>query len=151
MWQTDANYHDVSGLATFTADETKKINEILSFTGKTFSRIPGDYLDMFKHQEKLQMLAKTFINSRIKQNIEMVNADAMSKEFIHYVLDKYEKQIKEKKKPETIQSLDDERRMISNVLMKHGPGTLSNTFQLMLSLAQAKQIIINKMNHFRLR
>lgn len=146
VWQTDANYHDVSGAATFTADETKRITEILSFTGKTFSRIPGEYLDMFKNNEKIKILAMTFINSRIKQNIEMVNADALSKDFVHYVLEKYEKEIKDKKKPETVHKLDAERRMISNALMKFGPGSLTNTFQLMLSLAQAKKIIIDKMS-----
>ena len=146
VWQTDANYHDVSGVATFTKEETAHINEIMSHIGRTFRQTPGAYLDMFKHNEKIKLLIKTFVNSKIKQNQEPNNSSVLSREFIHYVLDKYNREIEAKKKPETKVQLTAERQSISNEIMKHGPQALTNVFELMVSLAQAKKIIIDKMS-----
>ena len=143
VWQTDANYHDVSGVATFTKEETAHINEIMSHIGRTFRQTPGAYLDMFKHNEKIKLLIKTFVNSKIKQNQEPNNSSVLSREFIHYVLDKYNREIEAKKKPETKVQLTAERQSISNEIMKHGPQALTNVFELMVSLAQAKKIIID--------
>lgn len=146
IWQMDANYHDVSGLATFTDKETESLTALLSETGRLFQRMPGDYLNMFKVDHKIQLLIKTFVNSRIKSSLQIDDPNVLSKEFIHYILDRYKKEIESKKKEETRIALENEMKNISQMLLREGPQMLTNVFQLMVYLARAKQIIIEKMS-----
>ena len=39
VWMDDATYRDVSGTATFTSAESKKVTELLKSAGKTFKRV----------------------------------------------------------------------------------------------------------------
>ena len=115
VWMDDATYKDVSGKATFTAQETEAVTKILSDTGRTFQTINANKLRGFL---KLQWqftgtLAgaslKTYNNSKVRAGQKITNPMSHSKGYEAWVYDSIQKQIdkaksgKGKKKYEDMQ------------------------------------------------
>jgi hypothetical protein len=146
IWMDDANYHDYSGTATFTAEETKKVTEVLSRAGKLFSSISAPTLNGISGDEDLLLAVKTFNNSKIKKSEQIVDTKAHVRELFHYIHDKYEKEIEKRSTPAGKKAQDDKRKKVLNFFAHHDQNQIVAIFDLVNVLVEAKAMIINKMN-----
>ena len=112
IWMDDANYRDYSGTATFTAEETKKVTEVLSRAGVLFNSISAPTLNGISNDEDLLLAVKTFNNSKIRKMEQIDNTRNHAKELFHYIHDKYQKEIEKKKTPAGKQKQEDARKRI---------------------------------------
>jgi hypothetical protein len=146
IWMDDANYKDVSGVATFTDSETKELTKILSQAGALFSSISAQTLNAISQDEDLLMAVKTFNNSKIRQGKALGNAKEHVKELFHWIHDKYEKEIEKKKTPAGKKTQEDKRKKILSFFAHHDQNQIAGIFELVILIGNAKQMIIEKMN-----
>jgi hypothetical protein len=146
IWMDDANYKDVSGVATFTDSETKELTKILSQAGTLFSSISAQTLNAISQDEDLLMAVKTFNNSKIRQGKALGNAKGHVKELFHWIHDKYEKEIEKKKTPAGKKTQEDKRKKILSFFAHHDQNQIAAIFELVILIGNAKQMIIEKMN-----
>ena len=146
IWMDDANYKDVSGVATFTLSETNELTKILSQAGTLFTQISAQTLNAISQDEDLLMAVKTFNNSKIRQGKNLVNAKEHVKELFHWIHDRYEKEIEKKKTVAGKKTQEDKRKKILSFFAHHDQNQIVAIFELVILLGNAKQMIINKMN-----
>lgn len=146
IWMDDANYKDYSGTATFTADETKKVTELLSRAGKLFSSISAQTLNAISSDEDLLLAVKTFNNSKIRKSEQITDTKAHVRELFHYIHDKYEKEIEKRSTVAGKKTQEDKRKKILNFFAHHDQNQIVAIFDLVNVLVEAKAMIINKMN-----
>ena len=92
VWMDDATYKDVSGAATFTAEETAKLTSILSQAGKVFQRLPANALNDIAGEEEFLIRLKAFNNSKVRQGTVITNERKHVSELIKHFKDYYNKQ-----------------------------------------------------------
>lgn len=145
VWMDDATYRDVSGNATFTAAETDQITALLSQAGKLFRKIDGDMLRTIRDDDELKQKIKTYNNTYVRAGEPFPDTESHVKGLFQYIMDWYQKEI-DKKKTEKAKAAWTEKRdrvvkiIFANVLQ------LRRIFELMNTIVQAKQMIIDKMN-----
>jgi len=146
IWMDDANYHDYSGTATFTAEETKKVTDVLSRAGKLFGSISAPTLNGISNDEDLLLAVKTFNNSKIKKSEQIIDTKAHVRELFHHIHDKYEKEIEKRSTVAGKKAQEDKRKKILNFFAHHDQNQIVAIFDLVNVLVEAKAMIINKMN-----
>jgi hypothetical protein len=142
----DANYKDVSGVATFTQAETAEVTKLLSHAGVLFGSISAQTLNAISQDEDLLMAVKTFNNSKIRQGKTITNTKEHVKELFHWIHEKYEKEIEKKKTAAGKKTQEDKRKKILSFFAHHDQNQIVAIFDLVVLLSQTKQMIINKMN-----
>lgn len=147
IWMDDANYKDYSGTATFTAEETKKVTDVLSRAGTLFNSISAQTLNGISNDEDLLLAVKTFNNSKIRKMEQISDTRAHVRELFHYIHDKYQKEIEKKKTPAGKQKQEDTRKKILSFFAHHDQNQIVAIFDLVNLLVEAKKMIIEKMNH----
>jgi hypothetical protein len=145
VWSTDATYRDETGNATFTADETKEITAILSEVGSLFNRTPAALINAFSENDELLLRMKTFNNTFVRQG-QIVNPRNHAKAFMDYIHDTYQKEIDKRKTPAAKKQQEEKRNSLMTIFTRHSSGDFVNLFTLMNRMADAKHMIINKMN-----
>tara|TARA_R100000808_G_C2155495_1_gene168225 strand:- start:3493 stop:4722 length:1230 start_codon:yes stop_codon:yes gene_type:complete len=145
VWMDDATYKDVSGSATFTADETTAITSILSQAGSTFRRIDGDVLRTIAADEELKQKIKTYNNTYVRSGEPFPNPKSHTTGLYKYIQDWYQKEIDKKK---TQKAKDDWSQKRDNIMAKIFSKTddLVNIFTLMNQIVDAKQMVVDKLN-----
>jgi hypothetical protein len=146
IWMDDANYKDYSGTATFTAQETKKVTDVLSRAGTLFNSISAQTLNAISNDEDLLLAVKTFNNSKIRKMEQISDTRAHVRELFHYIHDKYQKEIEKKKTPAGKQKQEDTRKKILSFFANHDQNQIVAIFDLVNLLVEAKKMIIEKMN-----
>jgi hypothetical protein len=146
IWMDDANYKDVSGVATFTQTETAEVTKLLSHAGVLFGNISAQTLNAISQDEDLLMAIKTFNNSKIRQGKTITNTKEHVKELFHWIHEKYEKEIEKKKTAAGKKTQEDKRKKILSFFAHHDQNQIVAIFDLVVLLSQTKQMIINKMN-----
>jgi hypothetical protein len=146
IWMDDANYKDVSGVATFTQAETAEVTKLLSHAGVLFGSISAQTLNAISQDEDLLMAVKTFNNSKIRQGKTITNTKEHVKELFHWIHEKYEKEIEKKKTAAGKKTQEDKRKKILSFFAHHDQNQIVAIFDLVVLLSQTKQMIINKMN-----
>ena len=146
IWMDDANYRDYSGTATFTAEETKKVTEVLSRAGVLFNSISAPTLNGISNDEDLLLAVKTFNNSKIRKMEQISDTRAHVRDLFHYIHDKYQKEIEKKKTPAGKQKQEDIRKKVLNFFAHHDQNQIVAIFDLVNLLVEAKKMIIEKMN-----
>ena len=146
VWMDDANYKDYSGTATFTAAETEKINSILSETGKLFNQIDGSTIDYISNDPDLLIHVKTYNNSKVRAGEKITNTSAHVEGLFHYIADRYQKEIDSKKTEKSKQQWEEKKKKVMQFFVKHPKTDIKKIFDLMNLIADAKQMIIDKMN-----
>ena len=146
VWMDDANYKDYSGTATFTAEETKKVTDVLSRAGSLFNSISAATLNGISNDEDLLLAVKTFNNSKIRKMEQISDTRAHVRELFHYIHDKYQKEIEKKKTPTGKQKQEDIRKKVLNFFAHHDQNQIVAIFDLVNLLVEAKKMIIEKMN-----
>ena len=146
IWMDDANYKDYSGTATFTAEETKRVTEVLSRAGTLFNSISAPTLNGISNDEDLLLAVKTYNNSKIRKMEQISNTRAHVRDLFHYIHDKYEKEIEKKKTPAGKQKQEDTRKKVLSFFAHHDQNQIVAIFDLVNLLVEAKKMIIEKMN-----
>jgi len=146
IWMDDANYKDYSGTATFTAEETKKVTDVLSRAGTLFNSISAQTLNGISNDEDLLLAVKTFNNSKIRKMEQISDTKAHVRELFHYIHDKYQKEIDKKKTPAGKSKQEDTRKRILSYFAHHDQNQIVAIFDLVNLLVEAKKMIIEKMN-----
>jgi hypothetical protein len=144
-WQTDANYRDETGNATFTKAETAAVTTYLSSAGTVFNKIPAGLLNAFIEDSELLTRVKVFNNTFVRAG-KPVNPRNHTRQFISYLHGVYKKESDKVKRAESKQKVEDRKKTIMSYFSKYSAADWSNLWTLMNTLVQAKEMIINKMN-----
>ena len=144
VWFRDASFVDASGTATFTAQETRKITQILTLAGRTFQSIDSKFLNSINVREKLLIDIKAFNNSKVRAGEEIKDTSSHVAQLIKYIEDKHNAKILDAKKQETKQNriaekTDEVRFLRSNT------HSLKLIFDLMNMIVEAKLMIVDKL------
>ena len=146
VWMDDANYKDYSGTATFTAEETKKVTDVLSRAGALFNSISAQTLNGISNDEDLLLAVKTFNNTKIRKMEQISDTRAHVRELFHYIHEKYQKEIEKRKTSAGKKTQEDSRTKILSFFAHHDQNQIVAIFDLVNLLVEAKKMIIEKMN-----
>lgn len=144
VWFRDATFTDASGTATFTQEETRKINQILALAGRIFQSIDSKFLNMINVRESLLIDIKAFNNRKVRSGEEIRNTTLHTSELIKFIEDKYNAKIIEAKKEDTKQKRIAEKNEIVRFLRTNS-SNLKSTFDLMNYIVEAKLMILEKL------
>ena len=145
VWQTDANYRDESGRATFTEKETKQVTELLSQAGKVFNNTPAELINYFHENQKLLDLVKIFNNSYVRSG-KRINPRTHTQQFMNWITDRYQKEMDKVKTQAAKDKKKAEMKETMRIFSRFRKAQIDNVWTLMVLLSDAKQLIINKMN-----
>lgn len=146
VWMDDANYHDYSGSATFTAAETEYVTELLSKIGSLFHQVSSGCLNYISNDEDLLQLVLTFNNSKIRAGQTITDPKKHVKELFNWIHDRYQKEIDAKKTEKGKQGWEEKRKKILSFFANHDQAEIAKIFELSILLGQVKKPIIEKMN-----
>jgi hypothetical protein len=146
VWSVDAMYKDVSGTATFTADETEKVTRILSQAGKIFNSISRETLNGISANDERLVRVKTFVNSKIRQGERVRNPSVFVKDMIQFIEDYYQKEADKKKTDSGKKATMDKRDAVMEYFNKTPQTQLVAMFELYNLIIDAKHMIINKLD-----
>ena len=146
VWSVDAMFTDVSGSATFTEKETKKVTAYLSEVGKLFKKLDAATLNGISDNALLHQKVMTHFNTKVRAGQKITNVRSHVKDLITYIERYYEKEVGKRKsdKGKAIQTgkRDDLLKYFSAPNVRN----LENIFLMMNLLIDAKEMIISKMD-----
>ena len=146
VWMDDANYKDYSGTATFTKRESDAVTALLSQAGRLFHQIDAKTLNAIKDNEELNQAINTFNNKKVREGEKIVNTKLHTQQLFHYIHDKYQMKIDGMKSEKGRNTWIEKRKEILKFFADHDQAEIARIFDLLNTLADAKQMIINKMN-----
>jgi hypothetical protein len=144
VWFRDASFTDASGSATFTAEETREITQLISQAGRIFQGINSMVLNRISASDVYSTYIKTFWNTKIREGKKVSNPAQHTKEMIKWIEDKLNKAIQEAKKEDTKQKRITEKNQVMR-FFRGSSGDLTNMFTFMNLLIDAKLMIIRKL------
>lgn len=145
VWMDDATYRDVSGTATFTSDESKKVTSLLSDAGSKFRRIPARDINDISNNEEFSKLFTTFNNTYVRAGTPFPIPKRHIKQFFNWMRARLKK---EQSKVKTL-ATKNKLQLKNNELIQFAirkDGTLQNLLSLMNDIVDAKKMIIDKLN-----
>lgn len=146
VWMDDANYHDYSGAATFTAAETEYVTEMLSKIGTLFHQVSAGCLNYISNDKDLLQLVLTYNNTKIRAGQTVTNPKEHVKGLYNWIHDRYQKEIDAKKTEQGKQGWEEKRKKILSFFAKHDQAEIAKIFELSILLGHVKKPIIEKMN-----
>jgi hypothetical protein len=144
VWFRDASFTDASGSATFTAEETKEITQLISQAGRIFQGINSMVLNRISASDVYSVYIKTFWNTKVREGKKVTNPAQHTKEMIKWIEDKLNKAIQEAKKEDTKQKRITEKNQVMR-FFRGSSADLTNMFTFMNLLIDAKLMIIRKL------
>ena len=146
VWMVDATLPDMSGTATFTADETAKVTSHLSQAGKTFKQISGSTLKEIESNKELNLVINTFNNTKVRANERIKDTKRHVAELIVWVNNRYQKEIDKRSSQKGKDAQINKRDELLKFFSKSNQKNLEKVFNLQNNVVDAKLIIINKLN-----
>ncbi|MFN3300503.1 MAG: DUF6267 family protein [Sediminibacterium sp.] len=145
-WMEDATFKDVSGVATFTDSERKEFDSLLSEIGALFRSISAQTLNAIHKDSDLLELVHIFNNSKVRAGKQVDDVAKHVDEFYEFIDDRYTKELKNKKTAKAQDAVSARRSKILNFFLVHPKQEIVKIFELNKKIAQAKQLLINKLN-----
>ena len=145
VWMDDANYKDYSGTATFTAAETKNINDMLSEIGTLFNGAAASTINAIHQDEDLLMLIKTYNNTKVRAGVQ-INPKEHVKGLFDWIYERFQKDIDSKKTEKGKSAQEEKRKKILKFFAEHPQQEIVKIFQISNLIADVKMPIIAKMN-----
>lgn len=146
VWSVDAVFKDVSGSATMTAAETKKITSMLSEAGKLFRTIKADTLNGISNNPELNMRVNVYINSKVRAGQRVENPKTFVRGLIQYIEDYYQKEADKKKTAVGKKTQTDKRDAALEYFKNNSAADIEKVFKLYNMMVDIKQMIIGKLN-----
>jgi hypothetical protein len=144
VWFRDASFVDASGTSTFTENETKRLNSILSEAGRVFQSISATSLNRISSVDKILIQIKTFNNTKVRAGEQIRDTGRHTVELIKWVEDKLNKSIIEAKRADTKKNRQAEKTEVMR-FYKNNINQLKLIFDLMNLIVEAKDFIIRKL------
>jgi len=144
VWFRDASFVDASGTATFTAEETKKITEMLSEAGKLFRTINAPVLNRISTNETFKIYIKTYNNAQVRQGQAITNTQQHTMGLIRWLEEKLNATIVDAKREETKRKRIAEKNEIMR-FFRNNSAQLKLIFDLMNIINNAKLFIVRKL------
>jgi hypothetical protein len=148
VWFRDAYFIDASGTATFTAEESKKMDEILSDMGALFRRMSSITLNRIATSDIIKTQIKTFNNTKVRAGEPIKDTMKHVRELILWVEDKLNKEILAAKMEETKRK----RQLEKNELMRFYRSNameLKGIFDIQNGIVEAKNMVIKKLQQMK--
>jgi hypothetical protein len=148
VWFRDAYFIDASGTATFTAAESRRMDEILSDVGALFRRMSSITLNRIATSETINMQIKTFNNTKVREGEPIRDTMKHVRELILWVEAKQNKNILDAKKEDTKRK----RQLEKNEIMRFYRSNameLKNIFDLQNGIVEAKTMVIRKLQQMK--
>jgi hypothetical protein len=144
VWQVDAMYREVSGSATLTAAETRKLTALLTSAGSNFKKIPRTVFELLKLPE-INMHATSYTNSFIRANTTPTR-DQATAGFLPYIRQKFQKEKDKRKSPKGKANVNIKMMQILTPLKQIDGRTLTAVFSLYYDLQEAKNLLVKKLD-----
>lgn len=148
VWYRDAYFIDASGTATFTEEETKSINSVLTEAGRLFNSMNPLVMNRFAASETYKVYLKTFNNTKVREGQEIKDTSKHVNEFIRWVEDKLNKNILEAKKQDTKRKRQIEKTEILR-FMRTNSVEIKKMIDMQNLLVKAKTMIIEKLKEIK--
>ena len=148
VWFRDAYFTDASGTASFTEEETKTINAILSTVGSTFKQTNALSINRISSSDTVREYIKTFNNTKVREGQKITNTTTHVRELIKWVEDRLNKDIVSAKMEKTKR----DKTMIKNEIMRTLRGSsndLVKIFDMQNGMVDAKNMIIKKLQQVK--
>ena len=148
VWFRDAYFIDASGTATFTAEESKKMDIILSDIGALFRRTNSATLNRIATNDIIKTQIKTFNNTKVRSGEPIKDTMKHVRELILWVEDKLNKEILAAKMEDTKRK----RQLEKNELMRFyrtNAMDLKNIFDIQNGIVEAKNMVIKKLQQLK--
>jgi hypothetical protein len=143
IWMDDATYKDYSGTASFTADETVKLNSIITAAQAKLNSITPAALNAISQNEELLIQIKTYNNTKIRSGEGFAN----TKEHVKGLFDYIHAKLEPKQKTEKGKAAGEaKRKEILKYFAEHKPSDVQAIFDLVNILTDAKEMVVTKMN-----
>jgi len=146
VWSVDAMYRDLSGTATFTEAETKKVTEVLSAAGKVFNNVTRDTIHGITDNEELLVLTKTYINTYVRAGEAIKNTSAFVDGLIGYINTKYKKDEDKLKTEKAKEAVRQKKKNTMRYFANTPKAQIVALFDLYNLIVQAKLMIIRKLD-----
>lgn len=148
VWFRDASFVDATGTATFTAQETTKLNGILTQIGTLFRQISSRTLNEIAVNDTYKIEIKAWNNLKVREGQEIRNTAAHVQGLILKVEEKLNKSIQEAKKQDTKLKRQKEKTIIMN-WYKVNRNDLKLIFDLQNLIIEAKLMIVRKLEQVK--
>ena len=149
VWMTDVNYHDVSGKATMTDEETAEVTAILSKAGQEFQKIEAPVLNAISANDDLLQKIKTFNNTTVRQQLHINNVNKHVSELVTYIETYYQKEIDKLKTEKGKQGAQAKKDAVMKFFSVKNRKQLEHIFTLMNLLVDAKLILVKKLDEVK--
>lgn len=146
VWSVDALYRDLSGTATFTADETKAVTAILSKAGKLFRTLNRDVLNGISGDDDRLMRVKTFVNSKVRDGERIRDTKRFVDDLIKYINDYYGKEADKRTTDKGKQAQRVKRDSVLSYFNSINKSDIVKMFDMYNLLVDAKLLIIAKLD-----
>ena len=147
VWSQDAMLRSVP--ATMSKQETEKVNEYLSKSGKLFNQIAGSTLRTLEGNQELARLIEQFNNTYVRKGEVVTDTKAHTKNLIRWIEDRYQKEIDKRKTEKGKQTQVDKRDAILAFFSSKNRSSLEKMFELQKMLVLAKLKLINKLDSLK--
>ena len=145
VWMDDATYRDVSGTATFTAAESKKVTQLLSRAGQTFKRVNARVINDISTNQEFSKIFTTFNNTYVRAGTPFPSPKKHLKDFFKYMDQRLKKEVDKVKSPAGKQRAEQKNKGLQRFAIRN-EGALLNLLSLMNDVVDAKRMIIDKLN-----
>lgn len=146
VWYQDADYKDVSGLASFTASDTQEVNNALSKAGKIFQQISGSTLREIENNPALAQKFETFNNTLVRKGERITSPTKHVNDMLSWFKNKFDKEREQRKSPKGKESIDKKEKELMRFFSPKNRKNLELVFELQNAIVDAKLIIINKLD-----
>ena len=145
VWMDDATYRDVSGTATFTAAESKKVTELLKSAGKTFKRVNARVINDISTNQEFSKIFTTFNNTYVRAGTPFPIPKRHLKDFFKYMNARKKKEESKVKTQAAKTKVAAKNHALQRFAIRN-EGALLNLLSLMNDVVDAKRMIIFKLN-----
>ena len=145
VWMDDATYRDVSGRATFTAAESKKVTQLLSRAGQTFKRVNARVINDISTNQEFSKIFTTFNNTYVRAGTPFPSPKKHLKDFFKYMDQRLKKEVDKVKSPAGKQRAEQKNKGLQRFAIRN-ESALINLLSLMNDVVDAKRMIIFKLN-----
>ena len=148
VWFRDAYFVDASGTATFTEQETKNINYILSDLGNLFRGINPVVLNRIGSSETILTQIKAFNNSKVRAGQVITDTTRHVRELIKTIEDKLNKEILAAKRDDTKKKRITEKSELMR-FYRNNATELKKIFDIQNGLVEAKSMVVKKLQQIQ--
>jgi len=149
VWMQDAEYHDLSGTATFTKKDSDAVTKILSNAGKIFQKLSSSILKDLENDPALARLIEQYNNTLVRKGERIGNTSRHVSNLIDWFNARAAAEIEKRKSEKGKISVQAKHDEFMAFFSKKNMAELDKLFQLQNAIVDAKMYIVNKMNEIQ--